>query len=1014
MLKRYARALGAAGVLLIAGTVLADTALSNGLMIPHQDLTKNDLTVALHNQTQSRIIVRVSEAVRDEHRQAMADAGLTLLSFLGNQTYVAHLADDADIDALATNTTLIDAMEFDPVWKLHHMFLSQDIPSYAVIDNVTTDSPTIAAYIMMHRDVDLEDGVKLVTDRGGEIISRLESINALVIHVSLDSIDALALQDEVLWIEPPLPLFDELNNSNRVITQADQVQGAPYGLDGTGVSVMVYDGGYASASHNDFGGRLTVRDSAGLSDHATHVSGTIGGDGTQSGGTYRGMAPNVTIESYGFEWGSGGIFLYSNPGDLEDDYDEAINVYGAVISNNSIGTNTSVNGFPCEITGDYGITSNLIDSVVRGGLGSPMRIVWANGNERQSSRCYSSDTYAGEYHSTAPPACAKNHITVGALNSNNDSVTSFTSWGPTDDGRIKPDVSAPGCQSNDDGGVTSTSSSGSYNTKCGTSMASPTVCGLSALLIQDYRDQFPFLDDPRNSTLKALLAHTAWDGGNPGPDYQYGYGSVRVKDAVDFMRLGQFTEQEVGAGGVFGFDMEVAPGESELKVTIAWDDAPATPLAANALVNDLDLVVIDPSGDRHYPWTLHPTEGSQLAVKTQEDHRNNIEQVQVDDPEAGTWRVEVVGTDVPEGPQVVSVTASGSIDVAGLFVQLMSPVPDLVDPATPVVATVDVTAIGEELIDGSVTLHYSLSGGGFTSVEMTPVDADTFTAAVPGATCDDAPVFYISAEGTESGIMTSPRNAPTETYGYGIGRFEVLAEDDMEVDSGWTVGAPDDDATTGVWNRMDPEGTSAQPENDHTASPGTDCWVTDGDAGNSLGDRDIDGGKTTLYSPIFELAGQDDAMMSYWRWYSNTEGASPNADIFEVYISNDGGTTWSEVETVGPSGPGTSGGWIFHEFRIGDVTTATDQIQLRFTASDEGDGSIVEAAVDDLRVDAFVCEDEPSCEGDFNGDGQRDLADLGILLASYEVDDGGDIDGDGDTDLSDLGALLAVFGTPCP
>ena len=193
------------------------------------------------------------------------------------------------------------------------------------------------------------------------------------------------------------------------MTEVGQVQDPPYNLDGDGVVVMVYDGGYGYSAHGDFGGRHTVRDSSGLSNHATHVAGTIGGDGSGSGGQYAGMAPAVTIESYGFEQ-EGGLhegFLYTDPGDLEADYGDAINQYGAVIANNSIGTNTASNGFPCEWTGDYGVTSSVIDSVVRGALGGDIRIMWANGNERQTSRC-------GElFYTTAPPACAKNHITVG-------------------------------------------------------------------------------------------------------------------------------------------------------------------------------------------------------------------------------------------------------------------------------------------------------------------------------------------------------------------------------------------------------------------------------------------------------------------------------------------------------------------------------------------------------------------------------------------------------------------------
>ena len=155
------------------------------------------------------------------------------------------------------------------------------------------------------------------------------------------------------------------------------MQAVPYALDGTGVTVLVYDGAAALATHVDFGGRLTVRDFSPTIDHATHVSATIGGSGAASGGTFRGMAPGVTIQSYGFEYDGLGQFLFTNPGDFEDDYAEAITVYGADIANNSIGSNVEPNGYICLMQGDYGVMSSLIDGAVRGSLGAPILVVWA-------------------------------------------------------------------------------------------------------------------------------------------------------------------------------------------------------------------------------------------------------------------------------------------------------------------------------------------------------------------------------------------------------------------------------------------------------------------------------------------------------------------------------------------------------------------------------------------------------------------------------------------------------------
>ena len=116
-----------------------------------------------------------------------------------------------------------------------------------------------------------------------------------------------------------------------------------------------------------------------------------------------------------------------------------------------------------------------------------------------------------------------------------------------------------------------------------------------------------------------------------------------------------------------------------------------------------------------------------------------------------------------------------------------------------------------------------------------------------------------------------------------------------------------------------------------------------------MGDRDVDNGKTTLFSSTLDLSAEPNALLSYWRWYSNDEGSFPNADVFVVDISNDGGQTWTNVETVGPTGPGTSGGWQFHEFTVSDIVTPTAEIMLRFVASDEDRGSIIEAAIDDLH-----------------------------------------------------------------
>jgi subtilisin family serine protease/fibronectin type 3 domain-containing protein len=627
--------------------------------------TAIDLALLAARPDERHAIVQFDQPVTDALKSDLAEAGVTLLSYLANNAFFAAL-DKAHLDpnALAAELSLVRAEPIQPAFKLHPLLADGQAPEYAIVDKLA-ESPIVAAYVVFHPDVELNsDGFAAAAAAGAVVRDTISVVNGLVIELPLASVAALAADDRVQWIEPPLPRFSEWNDSNRSRIGAATAQAAPYNLTGSGVTVLVYDGGRARATHQDFGGRLFARDSSSLSSHATHVSGTIGGSGAASGGLRKGMAPGVTMQSYGFQYDGTGIFLYTNPGDLQADYNQAINTYGADISNNSIGTNTETNGFSCSIQGDYGVTDQLIDNIVRGSLGAPFRIVWAAGNERQGSRC-DVEGY-GDYYSTAPPATAKNHITVGALNSNNDSMTSFSSWGPTDDGRMKPDVAGPGCQSDSDFGVTSCSSTSdtAYTTMCGTSMAAPSVTGACALLLEDYRTLYGPAD-PRNSTLKILLAHTAVDLGNVGPDYQYGYGSVRIVSAIDFMRSGQFAESTVSAGGVVSYTVNVAAGTPQLKVTLAWDDPAGTPNVSPALINDLDLRVYDPGNVQRYPWTLNPTSPSSPAVQTARNSRDNIEQVLVNSPATGTWRVEVHGYNVPQGPQPFSICATPGLGAGG-------------------------------------------------------------------------------------------------------------------------------------------------------------------------------------------------------------------------------------------------------------------------------------------------------------------------------------------------------------
>ncbi len=729
-------------------------------IVPHQDMHKAVIASELMQLASIggeplHVVIRFQKPIDGETKAQFLANGLAIQDSLGGASYVAAVNPQIlNPRSVFGKGTIKEIRPFEPVWKLHSFLAEGRVPTWTMPATTGVD-PLVALYVMFHNDADIqlcEQDMKQVF--GGKIRSTLETSKTIVVELPYSEIQYLIEDERVLYVEPALPKFSELNNSNRVVTQADTAQSLPYSLDGEGVVVMVYDGGYGYSAHGDFGGRHTTRDSSGTSNHATHVAGTIGGDGSGSGGQYRGMAPAVTIESYGFEQ-EGGLqegFLYTDPGDLEQDYGQAINTYGAVLANNSIGTNTASNGFPCEWTGNYGITSNLIDSVVRGELGGDIRIVWANGNERQTSNCGSN------YNTTAPPACAKNHITVGAFNSEDESMTYFSSWGPTDDGRIKPDISAPGCQGNDDGGVTSCSSSGGYTSMCGTSMACPTVTGLSALIVQDWRNLYPSEPDLMNSTLKALLAHTAEDKFNAGPDCQYGYGSVRVVDAIEHIRAGNHAELEISQGETVEM-MIFAEQAGTIKATIAWDDAPATPLVIPSLVNDIDIVVIDPSGTMHYPWTIDPSNPGNSAVRTQADHLNNIEQVQIDAGQSGVYRIVISGYNIAQGPQTFGLMASP------MLIQCSSSGMTSLDRssyacgATVGMQVVDCDLNTDDGVIDTTTVTFSSSSGDSTTVVLTETGEATssFAAAIVIGTDiianegDTLTVTYVDASDGQGG-----------------------------------------------------------------------------------------------------------------------------------------------------------------------------------------------------------------------------------------------------------------------
>lgn len=344
-----------------------------------------------------------------------------------------------------------------------------------------------------------------------------------------------------------------------------------------------------------------------------------------------------------------------------------------------------------------------------------------------------------------------------------------------------------------------------------------------------------------------------------------------------------------------------------------------------------------------------------------------------------------------------------------LIISLPQGVPTSVDPGVPSSFTVSIQDGDEHYQPGTGILYYRYQGGAFQAAPLTPLGGNLYQATLPPAACADAPQFYIGAVGDGGTAVYEPQTAPQSYYTALVGDLITIMQDNFNSDQGWTV-QNSSGLTAGAWQRGIPAGggTRGDPPTDYDGSGY--CYLT----GNTAGDSDVDGGYTWLISPTINLSAGD-ADISFALWYTNDYGADPNNDLFKIYVSNNNGSTWTLVETVGPQTPGYA--WFLHTFRVGDFVTPNATVKVRFEASDVGSGSVVEAGVDAFKVVTLDCTD-PSCPGDLDGDYDVDIADLAQLLAHYGMTGGatyadGDLDGDSDVDLSDLAALLAVYGESC-
>lgn len=619
-------------------------------------------------------------------RNFMNSSGIMLHDSIGGNAYIAS-SNLSDVSELTKNRNIRWMGPLLPSDKLSEELKNGTIGKWAY----SPDNDNVFLTIQPHSDANFSAIKDTIIDLNGKIINTMPYFPSITASFPLPTLQnatkIIATMDSVQFVDIVDPPLEEQNDGARMAANVSTLvenntgERPVSGLSGKDVVVFLYDSGIVHYQHPDFLNRIIqIEGSERIRDHSTHVAGTLSGSGNNSGGKdlfgypnygklqqWRGIAPEALIKSFGAVTSD---LLYDDGEDLAANFHNVTTSPGSVdLGSISLGNNIVQNGLNCSNLGNYANTAILIDKIVRGEInGIKIPFFQSVGNEVSSiiPPC-------GTFSTITVPATAKNGIGIGAINSNDNSIYRPSSRGPTDDGRLKPDLVAPGCEIGNDNGIMSTSIGNNqeslygYTDRCGTSMAAPVAAGVSALVLQELDSLYG--SNPEPSTVKALLIHTSTDLGNGGPDYSFGWGSLNAGSAIslirnDFMdrnnqalRRNFIINSSLDHGNTAVYPL-LSDGTRDVKVTIAWDDPPATRLAANTLVNNLDIQLEDPEGIRYSPFVLNHSDPARAAVAGY-DETNNVESA-MGNRKSGTWLVYVNGASVPTGPQIFTLIGSST------------------------------------------------------------------------------------------------------------------------------------------------------------------------------------------------------------------------------------------------------------------------------------------------------------------------------------------------------------------
>ncbi len=552
----------------------------------------------------------------DAEKMAIEQAGLELLEYIPNYTYIASLPSSTTASQLEQlNVRSIQII--DDVYKVGQRVQDEDYPDWSI-----TKFGTVKLSISFFDDVDFNSAMAELENNGIRTTVQLAHANMTFVEINPEDIETLIAKPFVKYVDiipdPGTPESDDGRNLHR----ANAIDGDYHGsrqYDGTGIAVAVNDDG-AVGPHIDYTGRVNQDDVAGdfVGDHGDMVAGIVGAAGNLDP-TMRGMAPAcyMHIRQY----------VSSMAGTMPLHIDSNVLIFQSSYSNgcNAGYTNTTV----------------LVDEEI---YNNPTLLqVFSAGNSNNQNCGYGAGNQWGNI--TGGHKVGKNVIATANLD-NDDGIVGSSSRGPANDGRIKPDIAAHGA------GQMSTDPNNTYAAGGGTSAAAPGITGVLTQLHHAYADLNG--TTANSALLKAVVMNTANDLGNEGPDFIYGWGKINGLKAIELLEDGRYTNGSISQGATDNISINVPAGVEKVKVMVYWADKEASTTAATALVNDLDALLTDPNNASYQPWLLdHSPNATTLALPATvgADHLNNVEQIAIDNPMAGTYTLDIAGTTVPFGPQ---------------------------------------------------------------------------------------------------------------------------------------------------------------------------------------------------------------------------------------------------------------------------------------------------------------------------------------------------------------------------